>query len=157
VKSRESCQPELAVEPSASTSCVSESAVDGDESSGTPQPKLFVPVKTSKRKGKKKDSELSNVLACVKNALENDPMEDFVAHLKEEAEKSRQNELRLFELMQRPCSQPVFMLETSENPQQLTAILPGTNLSKNTISVPLLQWLPVRPKFFRLAKFAFNP
>ena len=149
VKSRESCQPELAVEPSACTSCVSESVVDLDESSGTPQPKLFIPVKTSKRKGKKKDSELLDVLECVKNALENDPMKDFVAYLKEEAEKSRQHELRLFELMMhRPFSQPVFMPEASENPQQRTMSQPsylGSTFQRTQSQSPFCNGYPLDP------------
>lgn len=96
VKTRDSCQPEQALEPSSKMS--NSPDLDESESSSTSNTKLFVPVQRPNRKGKKIDPVLE-VVGAVKNALENDPMKDLMRYMMEEAEKARQHELKLFQLL----------------------------------------------------------
>lgn len=125
VKTRDSCQPQLALEPSATMGNSNETEIDGGESSTNLQPKLFVPVKTWKKKGKKKEDEMLDVLTSVKTALDNDPMKDFITFMSEEAERSRQHELKIIQLlMQQPVSQP--MPETTQPRTVQSAYLGST-------------------------------
>lgn len=112
VKTRDSCQPDQAIEPGASTSS---SNVELDESMSTSQegsdPKLSVPVKGKSIKRKRNDPILEAV-EVIKKALENDPIKDLVAFMKEDAEKSRQHELMLMQmLMQQPNQQQAFVAQ----------------------------------------------
>ena len=109
IKTRDSCQPEQAMEPSASSS----SNPELDESTSTSQEgrnaKLFVPVKGQSNK-RKKNETLLEVVDVIKKALENDPIKDLVDYMKEDAEKSRQHELMLAQmLMQQPIRQDTFL------------------------------------------------
>ncbi|XP_068694637.1 uncharacterized protein [Montipora foliosa] len=104
VKTRDSCQPELALEPSSSGTCSSNKSFDDtdhireDASDGG----LFVPkrnvmkVQSSKHKV---DSVTSQVMKVVEDVVNNDPTRDLINFMREEMEKSRQHEMKLFELM----------------------------------------------------------
>ena len=59
---------------------------------------LFVPVKNASRK-RKADETLKDILGAIKNLAEKDPMKDYIQFAREEAEKSRQHEARMIELM----------------------------------------------------------
>ena len=98
VKTRESCQPDLALEPSASPS-PSDLSVQSWDSSGT-EKELFVPVKSKRRRSSKEklDMATTEALTLVKEAIQNDPTKELISFMKEEMEKSRQHELQLFQL-----------------------------------------------------------
>ena len=96
VKTRESCQPNLALEPSASSSPSDLSMEISDNS--VKEKKLFVLIKTKRRQLSKKrlDSAITEVLTLVREAVQNDPAKELISFMKEKMEKSREHELRLF-------------------------------------------------------------
>ena len=96
VKTRESCQPNLALEPSASSSPSDLSMEISDNS--VKEKKLFVLIKTKRRQLSKKrlDSATTEVLTLVREAVQNDPTKELISFMKEKMEKSREHELRLF-------------------------------------------------------------
>ena len=96
VKTQESCQPDLALEPSASPS-PSDLSVQNLDDSGT-EKELFVPVKSKRRQSSKErlDMATTEALTLVKEAIQNDPTKELISFMKEEMEKSRQ--LKLFQL-----------------------------------------------------------
>lgn len=105
VKTRDSCQPEQAIEPSnerelpqSSTSSTSPETIGSDVSAN-----LFVPLKIKKAK---KENHMNEVVGMLKNLVDKDPMKDFIAFAKEDAEKSRQQELRMMEIMMQSNNQP---------------------------------------------------
>ncbi|PFX22343.1 hypothetical protein AWC38_SpisGene13176 [Stylophora pistillata] len=98
VKTRDSCQPEQAIEPSAledqtasSTEVVSESEIE------TKPKRLYVPVKERKR-GQKDDSvcEAVKLIRCI---VENDPTKEIINFMREDAQKARQHELQLLQML----------------------------------------------------------
>ena len=97
VKTRESCQPDLALEPSASPS-PTDLSVQSLESGM--EKELFVPVKSRRKQSSKErlDMATTEALTLVKEAIQNDPTKELISFMKEEMEKSRQHELKLFQL-----------------------------------------------------------
>jgi hypothetical protein len=105
VKTRDSCQPWQAIEPST----LDESGTEALENSMIPsssrsdhtecdkQPALFVPVKNASRK-RKSDDNLKEILGAVKKMSEKDNMKEYLEFLREESEKSRQHELKMMQL-----------------------------------------------------------
>eukprot|EP00112_Aurelia_sp_Birch-Aquarium-sp1_P010871 Seg2301.3 transcript_id=Seg2301.3/GoldUCD/mRNA.D3Y31 product="hypothetical protein" protein_id=Seg2301.3/GoldUCD/D3Y31 len=73
----------------ASSSSASTSTINDD---------FFVPSKKASRKRKTQDT-LSAAVQIFKTVIQNDPMKDFIAFAQEEAEKARQHELRMMELL----------------------------------------------------------
>ena len=92
VKSRDSCNPELAEEPSSSRSASSVSTETSPEDEGK---KLFVPKKRSKEK-KKKEDELTTVVEVLEDIFQQDTTADLRTFFQEENERARQHEMRLF-------------------------------------------------------------
>ena len=106
VKTRDSCNPDKAVEPSASLTAKG----SGDESevldvntdsstSGEKEQKKFVPVrKNRKRKQTDDNCTLTEAFQLMRGMLENDPTRDLIAMMREDMERSRQHELRLMQV-----------------------------------------------------------
>lgn len=70
-----------------------------------PSTQLFVQVKTAPKKRKRKGDNtaiLTEAVNLLKTAVENDSSKDLLAFLKEDIEKSREHELKLFKLL---CTQ----------------------------------------------------
>ena len=98
VKTRDSCQPEQALEPSSTNSERSVTSADGLGE----EEDLFVPIKNAKKKQSTKeklDATTIEVMKLVKGAVDNDPTKEMINFMREEMEKSRQHELKLFQLM----------------------------------------------------------
>ena len=97
VKSRDSCKPELALEPSSVEQQLTKKASPDDGKEG-----IFIPVKKKQKvKASDKISESAiEAINVVKDTLKNDPTKDLIAFMKEELEKSREHELKLVGLMQ---------------------------------------------------------
>ena len=93
VKTRDSCQPEQAIEPSL---CAT---VDSPSSSSTSsdQQGLFVPMQ-GKRKKPKKESQFGELINMMKSSMNQNPVTEFINYAREEAERSRQHELKLIQL-----------------------------------------------------------
>lgn len=106
VKTRDSCQPELAREPSMNRA-VDEAALSSvpDDSPGSDSSApLFVPIKkTSRKKGKGSTDEVVNMLRTL---VENDPLKEFLKFAKEEAEKAREHEMKLLQMLMGSQAQP---------------------------------------------------
>lgn len=106
VKTRDSCQPELAREPSMNQAVdeASLSSLPDDSPESDTSPPLFVPIKkTSKKKGKGSTDEVVDMLRTL---VENDPLKEFLKFAKEEAEKAREHEMRLLQMLMGSQAQP---------------------------------------------------
>lgn len=90
IRTRDSCKPEKATEPSASNKDAEDNAPE----------KVYVPVR-SRIKDKKKDQEktISEVVDVVKSMIDKDPMKDLVNLMREEMRQSREHELMMLQLM----------------------------------------------------------
>jgi len=100
VKTRDSCRPELAVEPS-SREDVNQST-DNEGNSGASQGcagKQFVPVKSAPTKKLKKEDPLVEAIHLMRSAIENDPTKQLMQFLKSDIEKSREHEVKLFQML----------------------------------------------------------
>ena len=92
VKSRDSCQPEQAVEPSAH---VNESdPILEDDSNKTATSNQFIPLK---RKKPKKEDILKSTHDLIKETLESDKT-DMLEFVKKKFKQSRHRELKLFQM-----------------------------------------------------------
>lgn len=119
IRSRDSCQPEQAIEPSTSTSSSASSTpvshlgelddVDGDkddeeERTDEAEPArkkardMFVPIKKRKRKNNESES-VTKILKILETMVENDPTKDLLQFMKEDAERSRQTETELLRIL----------------------------------------------------------
>ena len=95
IKTRDSCNPDKATEPSANIQEDVEGSVDTDV-----QERDFVPIRSKESsKRKKKDDSLSDVVQLVKSMVERDPMKDLIELMREEMRQSREHELRLYQHM----------------------------------------------------------
>ena len=97
IKTRDSCQPEQAIEPSAAddTSSLQSSSIDG--LSANPAEELFVPQKKAGKKRKNEDA-LNDIIGVVKTLVENDPIKEYLQFAREEAEHARQHEMRIMQM-----------------------------------------------------------
>ena len=109
VKTRDSCRPDLATEPLINVSVTDcNDDVDNEEqdlAKDHPSAQLFVPVKTAPKKRKRRGDNteiLTEAVNLLKMAVENDASKEMLAFLKEDIEKSREHELKLFKLL---CTQ----------------------------------------------------
>ena len=84
VKTRDSCRPELAVEPSASREEVTQSTEDEGNS-----------VASQDCVGK----QMVEAIHLMRSAIENDPIKQLIQFLKSDIEKSREHEVKLFQLL----------------------------------------------------------
>ena len=86
---------------------------DQDLAKDHPSTQLFVPVKTASKKRKRKGDNteiLTEAVNLLKTAVENDASKEMLPFLKEDIEKSREHELKLFKLLctQDGVQQPTF-------------------------------------------------
>ena len=89
VKTRDSCQPDLAVEPSSLNDLSEE-----EEVARTLED--FVPIKKIKLP---KKNNVSDAIELLKRVVEQDPAKELITFMREESEKARKHELALVELM----------------------------------------------------------
>ena len=136
VKTRDSCQPERAVEPSSGSSedvykrsgagspaeSVGESEGSTDNGSSDDK-KLFVPVKS---RGKKRKNVASSAVKCMEKLLERDPTKDLLEFYREENEKARRHELQLMQMI-------MSVQQPTENVQPLTQV---SSLQRGYMAVP---------------------
>ncbi|XP_046856138.1 pheromone receptor transcription factor-like [Xenia sp. Carnegie-2017] len=99
-KSRDSCQPEQTIEPSASDNDDEDDDDDDDRQREQPPQKrenVFVPIRNRK---KKRESDVGiKVLKLLESMIENDPTKELIEFMKEDAAKSRQNEMELIKIL----------------------------------------------------------
>lgn len=103
VKTRESCQPEQAIEPSPSP-CSSLSQVDKatDDDLESTENEMFIPRKKARKVKNKSpiDAALVETLDLAKEVVKNDPTKELINFMREEMDKARDHELKLFHLLQ---------------------------------------------------------
>ena len=93
IKTKGSCNPDKATEPSANTQDDVEGSVDTDV-----QERDFVPVRSKESaKRKKKDDSSSDVVQLVKSVVEREPKKDLIELMREEMRQSREHELSLYQ------------------------------------------------------------
>ena len=125
VQSRDSCDPELAEEPSFSRNA--SSSVSTETSSEDEGKKLFVPRKRSKEK-KKKEDVLTSVVEVLKGMSQQDTTADLRKFFQEENERARDHEMRLFQLfMSGTGSQEFTPYFTAQSQGMSTNDLPALN------------------------------
>ena len=113
VKTRDSCSPELAIEPSASNEENDQTAENegiGDEHKNSPVGE-FVPVKSVPRKRQKKEDPLVEAIHLMRTAIENYPTKELIKFIKSDIEKSREHELKLYQMLvthSNPSPQPQY-------------------------------------------------
>ena len=112
IKSRESCQPEQAMEPSVGPSTSDkESGINDDldesETSMRSDEKLFIPkpTKKSKRGENKLVEKTTEVLESVKSLVESQQTSSFLEFMEKENARARAHELEILKLLI-PSSQP---------------------------------------------------
>ena len=94
MKTRDSCQPEQAIEPYSTAPADSPST----SSPSSEKQEFFVPV-PGKRKKTKKENQVNELMTMMRTVVDQHPLKDFIAFAREEAEKSRQHELKLIKLL----------------------------------------------------------
>ena len=99
VKTRDSCNPEKAVEPSApsASNAGSDDETEIFDGAQEKEEKQFVPVRNRKRRHK--DDTLSEAVHLIRGVIENDPTRDLIKLIRDDMEKSRQHEVRLMEML----------------------------------------------------------
>ena len=129
VKTRDACQPDLAIEPSAKGT-IQSSTSTSEESPSTSQgekngKKLFVPVKRNKKA--KKNTPTEEATKLIREALEKDPVKDLLIFMRDEAEKSREHELKLLQ-MQQQLAQPQTFVQPPSQLKQRFLVYQQSNL-----------------------------
>ena len=105
VKTRDSCQPERALEPSISSSspqCTPGSFLDDNTADNVEdEAELFLPKRSAKKGKCNKDTldTTQEVMKLIQEAVRNDPTKEMISFLRDEMEKSCEHELKLFQLM----------------------------------------------------------
>ena len=112
VKSRDSCQPEQAREPSANESSAKEIIEHGssdcspveDSTKEPPEKSMFVPVK---RKGRKhKSDQIASTVDLIRSVIENDPTKQLLESIHEEMKLAREQEKRYLDILLGSGQQP---------------------------------------------------
>ena len=126
VKTQDSCQPEQAIEPSFEQSqpnTTIDPFLEESEPEDESDTNLFVPVKNASRKRKKEDIQ-KEIIEMMKKVSEKDPMKEYIEFAREEAERSREHEARMVQMM---CSQML----TSVFQQMQSPLSYGINFQTN--------------------------
>lgn len=110
VKTRDSCQPDQAIEPSTSKSSTTGATGTKDEKSKNAEEQLFVPSKGS---NKKKQDNSAEAVKLLKQVIEGETTKNVIDCMREEMEKSREHEMKLFQMM---CQ--TFSSHVQQNPRQ---------------------------------------
>lgn len=106
IKSRDSCQPDQAIEPDATNENMGKEDGNNDDSGSN----MFVPVKNGRSRKRKTDRMMDVLLETgkvLKAAIENDPTKDILALMREEMQQAREQDKRFNELMATMCQQPI--------------------------------------------------
>ncbi|XP_028417144.1 uncharacterized protein LOC114541418, partial [Dendronephthya gigantea] len=96
VKTRDSCQPGMAVEPSALNDLSEEEEIAKTFDDFVPQKKIKLPKK----------NQVTEAVELLKQIVEKDPAKELITFMQEEADKARKHELQLVELMLKHTSTP---------------------------------------------------
>ena len=104
VKTRDSCQPEQAREPSATQFCRNVTCIptadtaESETSSVDLSQNMFVSEKQPKRKSNR-DDPICEAMKLMKTMAENGPTKELISFMKDDIEKAREHELKLMQMM----------------------------------------------------------
>ena len=115
VQTRDSCQPDQAIEPSSleqsTSSEKSSKSADSDksfedhvENNEDSEGGLFIPIKKRKKEKPKEQLEAAILEASelVKEVVNNDPTKELINFLREEMDRSREHECKMIQLLTQP-------------------------------------------------------
>ena len=94
IVSRDSCQPDQAVEPMVEPVTMTES----DNTSGTGE-SLFVPIRGAAKKKDKTSELLLESMLSLKKVIENDPTKDILTLMREDMKQAREQDMQFQQLM----------------------------------------------------------
>ena len=122
VRTRDSCKPDQAIEPSSDTPRTATSSPSGSSSSTSKEDSnehFFVPIKRAKKASKSQnhlEGSIAQAVELVKEVVAKDPTNQLIDFMKEEMEKAQQHELQLIQMLMQPSG-------PSSMPMQFTPIL----------------------------------
>ena len=122
VKTRDSCQPEQAIEPFAESQSEPAACNSSTPNSSESSEDLFVPIKRAGKK-RKGDGAFKEIIDVVKSMTEKDPMKEYLEFAREEAAQARQHEARMMEMF--------MLMQSSEPMHQPQQMYPGIQPSAN--------------------------
>jgi hypothetical protein len=128
VKTRDSCQPDMAVE----TSAIDSNYLSEEEEIAKTFDD-FVPRKKMKKLPKK--NKVAEAVELLKQVVEKDPAKELISFMQEEAEKARKHELQLVELMLKHNSTPTTSNQINFSPRDNQTVYPGA-----VQDMPLSMW-----------------
>ena len=108
VKTQDSCQPDMAVEPSAQGDIIEEEEIAKTFKDFVPTKKLKLPKK----------NKMAEAIDLLKQVVEKDPAKELISFMKDEAEKARKHELQLVELMLKHNNHTIANNQVSFSPAQ---------------------------------------
>ncbi|CAB4032760.1 Hypothetical predicted protein, partial [Paramuricea clavata] len=125
VKTRDSCKPENAIEPSAKLDDGKESGSEDSASKVERDKEMFVPVKKNSAKRPKTDV-IASSLELLQNTIKNDPTKELLQILKDDMQHSREQEMKQFDLLcglirSNQCQQVPFTSNPYSNAQGIHA------------------------------------
>ena len=103
VKTRDSCQPEQAIEPDNEVSYIEDnssiSELAATSSTSSESPAFFLPTKKTSKVKARKDAIFNDMLEIMKTVVNNDPIRNYLEYATEEAERNRQYEFQLVQML----------------------------------------------------------
>ena len=116
IQSRDSCQPDLGIEPSATlSSAESDTSLSTSSKESSSSKDLYVPKKAKKEKGPKIQEVLEEAVKVFNKAVEQDISKDILDFMKEENERARQHDREMMQ-MQMNMFRSCFSSSVSEPP-----------------------------------------
>lgn len=110
IQSRDSCQPDQAVEPPVSAVAESENNTSGDS--------LFVPIRRTTGNKREKEIELlSKSMETFKKVIENDSTKDILNLMREDMKQSREQDMQFQQMMLAILQQSSSAHQTNQFPQ----------------------------------------
>ena len=161
IKSRDSCQPEQAIEPDSLNDSISGSE-ESSSLSREPTPPMFVPIK-NRAKQKKNDlnEAIVGTIDVMRKAIENDPTKDLLALMRDDMKQAREQDLRFHQVIGTILQQQVSLQQASQscpsyghpapgymtgqsqfNNGQMNGLMPMSNFTPNNLPQQLCEEIP---------------
>lgn len=114
VKTHHACRPELAIEPSSfeyrqlTSSLTDSEPANAETSSSSSSAESKERIVVPRRRKRKTDESLHEAIGLIKSAIENDPVKEVLSYMSEQAQKSREHELNMLQMLLQglPAQQP---------------------------------------------------
>lgn len=133
VKTRDACRPELSVEPLCPGAGTSDTDNAASSSSSSPGIRESLEIQKQKSK-KKKDDPVVEAIGLIKNVIENDPMKEMLSYFREEAEKAREHEMKMMQMVMQPTAYPGWQYTNQMQPSSSDPFQQGVYACHDTWS-----------------------